>query len=125
MKVNNSGSIVNMTSIYGMIGPDFSIPESTEMTMPAAYSAIKGGLLNFTKYLASYFGKCNIRVNSVSPGGIFNNQNEKFVKNYSKKLLGRMGDPKEISPAVVFLLSDDSSYITGHNLVVDGGYTTL
>ena len=88
MKVNNSGSIVNMTSIYGMIGPDFSIYESTEMTMPAAYSAIKGGLLNFTKYLASYFGKYNIRVNSVSPGGIFNNQNEKFVKNYSKNTLG-------------------------------------
>ena len=124
MKKNKSGCIVNIASIYGLVGPDFSIYKGTEMTTPAAYSAIKGGVINFTRYLASYYGECGIRVNCVSPGGIFNNQNQDFVNNYINNVpLKRMGSPRDISPAVSFLLSDDSTYITGQNIIVDGGWT--
>lgn len=126
MKEQKSGSIVNMSSIYGTVGPDFSVYENTEMTMPAAYSAIKGGIINFSRYLASYYGPHGVRVNCVSPGGIFDNQNEIFIKNYENKVpMRRMGLPGDISPAVVFLLSDDAAYITGHNLMVDGGWTAI
>jgi NAD(P)-dependent dehydrogenase (short-subunit alcohol dehydrogenase family) len=121
-----NGSIVNIGSIYGTVGPDFNIYNNTELTMPAAYSAIKGGIINFTRYLSSYYGKKNIRVNCVSPGGIFNSQPIQFVKNYEYKVpMHRMGKPEDISPAVSFLLSDDSSYITGQNLIIDGGWTSI
>ena len=126
MKVQGSGSIVNMASIYGVVGADFTVYEGTHMTMPAAYSAIKGGIINFSRYIASYFGKFGIRVNCVSPGGIFDNQNETFVQNYEKKVpLGRMGNPDDIAPAVSFLLSSEAKYITGHNLIIDGGWTAI
>ena len=126
MKIQRFGSLINMSSIYGLVGPDFTVYEGTEMTMPAAYSAIKGGLNNFTRYLASYYGSCQIRVNTVSPGGIFDNQPESFVNSYNKKVpLKRMGSPKDIVSAVYFLLTDNSSYITGHNLVVDGGWSAI
>lgn len=126
MQKQQSGSIVNISSIYGIVGPDFSLYEGTEMTMPAAYSAIKGGLINFSRYLASYYGHDGVRVNCVSPGGIFDHQNEAFVERYEQKVpMRRMGLPKDIAPSVGFLLSDDSSYITGHNLVVDGGWTAI
>jgi NAD(P)-dependent dehydrogenase (short-subunit alcohol dehydrogenase family) len=126
MKKQKYGSIVNMASIYGVIGPNFSIYEGTEMTMPAAYSAIKGGIINFTRYLASYYGSYNLRVNCVSPGGIYNNQNPLFVEKYQVNVpLKRMGKPDDIAPAVSFLLSDDSKYITGQNLVIDGGLSII
>jgi NAD(P)-dependent dehydrogenase (short-subunit alcohol dehydrogenase family) len=83
--LKTKGSIVNITSIYGVIGNDLSIYEGTNINTAAAYSAIKGGIINFSRYLASYFGKQGIRVNCVSPGGIFDNQHEVFVKNYEKK----------------------------------------
>lgn len=122
----SKGSIVNISSIYGVVGPDFTVYDHTEMTMPAAYSVIKGGVVNFSRYLASYYGKKGIRVNVVSPGGIFDHQNETFVNQYNKKVpMGRMGLPKDIAPSVSFLLSEDASYITGHNLVVDGGWTAI
>jgi NAD(P)-dependent dehydrogenase (short-subunit alcohol dehydrogenase family) len=96
------------------------------MTMPAAYSAIKGGVISLSKYLASYYGGHNIRVNTVSPGGIFNNQPESFVDRYCKKVpLNRMGAPEDVAPTVVFLLSDKASYISGQNIVVDGGLSIL
>jgi NAD(P)-dependent dehydrogenase (short-subunit alcohol dehydrogenase family) len=79
MTTQESGSIINMASVYGIVGPDFTVYDGTTMTMPAAYSAIKGGLINFTRYLASYLGKNNIRVNTVSPGGIFDNQNPVLI----------------------------------------------
>jgi NAD(P)-dependent dehydrogenase (short-subunit alcohol dehydrogenase family) len=120
------GSIVNMASVYGVVGPDFTVYDGTEMTMPAAYSAIKGGIVNFGRYLASYLGPSGVRVNTISPGGIFDNQNSVFVNNYNKKVpMRRMGLPHDISPAVSFLLSDDANYITGHNLIVDGGWTSI
>jgi len=126
MQNQKFGSIVNMASIYGVVGPDFSLYENTEMTMPAAYAAIKGGVINFTRYLASYYGKYNIRVNCISPGGIYNNQSEIFVKNYERKVpMNRMGKTSDIAPAVCFMLSDESSYITGQNLVIDGGWTSI
>ena len=120
----NYGDIINLGSIYGIQGPDFNIYEGTKMTSPAEYSAIKGGIINFTRYLASYLGEYNIRVNTISPGGIFDNQNEKFVEKYADNTpLNRMADPKDLKGTIVFLASDASNYITGHNLVVDGGWT--
>lgn len=126
MKEQGFGSLVNMSSIYGLVGPDFTVYEGTQMTMPAAYSAIKGGINNLTRYLASYYGSYQIRVNTVCPGGIFDNQPETFVANYNKKVpLKRMGNPEDIVSAIHYLLSDESSYVTGHNLVVDGGWSAI
>jgi NAD(P)-dependent dehydrogenase (short-subunit alcohol dehydrogenase family) len=126
MASQKNGSIINMASIYGVVGADFNVYEGTTMTMPAAYSAIKGALVNFTRYLASYFGPQQVRVNTVSPGGIFDNQNEVFVNNYCKKVpMRRLGTPEDIAPTVAFLLSDDAQYITGQNLIVDGGWTAI
>jgi NAD(P)-dependent dehydrogenase (short-subunit alcohol dehydrogenase family) len=126
MKIQKSGSIVNMTSIYGVVGNDFTIYEGTNLNPPAAYSAIKGGLINVTRYLASKYGEFGLRVNCISPGGIFDHQPEVFVKAYEKKVpMKRMGNPEDISPCVSFLLANDSKYITGHNLIVDGGWTAI
>lgn len=126
MKKQGFGSLVNMSSIYGLVGPDFTLYEGTEMTMPGAYAAIKGAVNNLTRYLASYYGKYQIRVNTVSPGGIFDNQPEKFVFKYNEKVpMKKMGQPQDIVSAVYFLLTDEASYITGHNLVVDGGWSAI
>jgi NAD(P)-dependent dehydrogenase (short-subunit alcohol dehydrogenase family) len=115
-----------MASVYGIVGPDFSIYENTTMTMPAAYSAIKGGIINLTRYLAAYLGPQKIRVNAISPGGIYDNQPANFVNNYNNKVpLRRMGNPDDIAPAVTFLLSDEAGYITGQNLAIDGGWTAI
>ncbi|MBL0050254.1 MAG: SDR family oxidoreductase [Bacteroidetes bacterium] len=123
---NKNGSVVNIASIYGVVGNNFSLYENTTITSPSAYTLIKGGIINFTKYLASFYGKHNIRFNCVSPGGIYNNQNEQFVKNYNSMVpLQRMGTPADIAPSVIFLLSPASAYITGHNLIVDGGWTII
>jgi len=126
MSDKKNGSIINMASVYGIVGPDFTVYDDTTMTMPAAYSAIKGGIVNLSRYLASYLGPLNIRVNTISPGGIFDNQNPVFVENYNKKVpMRRMGIPEDISPAIVFLLSNDSKYITGQNIAIDGGWTAI
>jgi len=126
MAKQEDGSIINIASIYGLIAPDFTVYDGTNMTMPAGYAAIKGGLINLTRYMASYFGPHKVRVNTVSPGGIFDNQNISFVENYEKKVpLRRMGLPEDITPSVSFLLSDESKYITGQNLIVDGGWTAI
>ena len=126
MKEQGYGSVVNIGSIYGVVGNDFTIYEGYGGTSPAAYSAIKGGIINFSRYLASYYGKYNVRVNVVSPGGIIDKQLPSFIERYSQKsLLKRMGKPEEIAPAVSFMLSDDASFITGHNLMVDGGWTAI
>lgn len=126
MKEQRKGSLINFGSIYGVVGNNFSVYEDTNLTSPMAYSAIKGGIVNLTRYLASYFGKYNVRVNTICPGGIFNNQNKIFVKNYEKITpLKRMGKPEEIASAVLFLASDASSYVTGITLMVDGGWTAI
>lgn len=124
--LKSKGSIVNMTSIYGVVGNDLTIYENTSINTAAPYSAIKGGVINFTRYLASYYGRQGVRVNCVSPGGIFDNQHETFVANYEKKVpMGRMGNPDDIAPSVSFLLSQEAKYITGQNLIVDGGWTSI
>lgn len=126
MKKQGNGSLINMASIYGVVAPDFTVYEGTAMTSAVAYSAIKGGIVNLTRYLASYYGPSQVRVNSVSPGGIFDHQPAPFVANYSKKVpLRRMGNPADIVPAIHFLLSDEASYVTGHNLMVDGGWSII
>jgi len=126
MKKQNGGSIINFASIYGIVAPDFSVYKNTKMTMPAAYSAIKGGIINFTKYLAAYYGKYNIRVNAVSPGGVYDTQPESFVSSYNEKTpLGRMANKEDIAGAIIYLASDASNYVTGHNLVVDGGWSIV
>jgi NAD(P)-dependent dehydrogenase (short-subunit alcohol dehydrogenase family) len=128
MRDQQKGSIVNIASIYGVVGNDFTLYEEYGGTSPAAYSAIKGGIINFTRYLASYYGKYNVRINCVSPGGILDEkqQHPSFIKRYSEKSpLKRLGNPEEIAPAITFLLSDEASFITGHNLMVDGGWTCI
>jgi len=120
------GTIINFGSIYGVLGGDFTLYEGTEMTLPMAYSAIKGGIINLSRYLASYFGGYNVRVNSICPGGVFDNQPPVFVKNYSKKVpLKRMAQPEEVASVVLFLASDAASYVTGSTIMVDGGWSVV
>lgn len=122
LKKNKKGSIVFISSIYSLVAPDFSLYKGTKMANPAGYGCSKAGLNYLTKYLASAFAP-SVRVNSISLGGIFRNQNPKFVKRYEKKtLLGRMGREEDIKGAIAFLASDLSSYVTGENIVVDGGF---
>ncbi len=126
MKEQDEGNLINFGSIYGVVGNNFSVYEGTDLTSPMAYSAIKGGIVNLDRYLASYFGEFNVRVNTICPGGVINDQNELFVKNYSKNTpLKRMAKPDEIASVVLFLASDASSYITGATLMVDGGWTAI
>lgn len=126
MKEQGGGSLINFGSIYGVVGNNFSVYDGTELTSPMAYCAIKGGIVNLSRYLASYFGEFNVRVNTICPGGIFDNQNETFVKNYERNTpLRRMGKPEEIASAVLFLASDAASYITGATIMIDGGWTAI
>lgn len=126
MHIQRFGSVVNIASIYGVVGNDFTIYEGTSLKTAPAYSAIKGGLINFSRYLASYYGQFNVRINAISPGGIFDNQDAQFVAAYEKKVpMKRMGTPKDIAPVVSFLLSDEAGYITGQNICVDGGWTAI
>lgn len=124
MKAQKRGSVVNIGSIYGVMGVDRSIYPNEEMGQYDYYCFQKGGIINFTRYLATVLGKYNIRANCLSPGGVYKNEPEEFVKNFSKRVpLGRIASPCEICEPLVFLLSDAASYITGHNLIVDGGRT--
>lgn len=124
MREQSGGSIINFGSIYGVQAPDFQIYEGTDMTSPVEYAAVKGGILNLTRYLASYLGEYRIRVNAISPGGVFANQDPGFVAEYERRTpLGRMARPEDVKGPVVFLASEASAYVTGHNLLVDGGWT--
>lgn len=125
MMRQHEGVIVNVASIYGFAAPRFEIYEGTTMTMPVEYAAIKGGLITLTRYLASYLGPHNIRVNAISPGGIEAGQDPSFIRRYTRRaVLGeRMARPDDITGPLLFLLSDDARYMTGQNVVVDGGWT--
>lgn len=117
-------SIVNYSSIYGFLGPNPLLYKDLNMGVPFPYSAIKAGIINITRHLASEYGYMGIRYNCISPGGVFDNQNQIFVERYSNHTpLGRLATPYEVAAPALFLLSDESRYITGHNLVIDGGYS--
>lgn len=118
-----SGSIIFLSSIYGVVGVDHSIYPPGMSPTPVQYAAVKAGMSGLTRYLAALWGRQNIRVNTVVAGGVRSRQQESFVQNYAAKTaLGRMAVPDEIASAVAFLASDDAAYITGHDLVVDGGF---
>jgi len=126
MAKRGGGSIINTASIYGVVGPDFSVYDGTGMTTPAAYSAIKGGIIGHTRYLASYYGRQGVRVNVICPGGVAAGQPKRFVTQYARRTaLGRMAKAEELGPPTVFLASAASSYVTGAVLMVDGGWTAI
>jgi len=117
------GNIINISSIYGVIPPKFDIYNNTEMTVPIEYSCIKSAIIMLDKYLSNYLKGCNIKINTISPGGIFANQDDEFIKNYNLKCANKgMLDPSDINGTIRFLLSNDSNFITGQNLIVDDGY---
>ena len=127
MKLQGGGSIIQTSSIYGVVAPDQRIYEGSEyngrpINTPAVYSASKAAVNGLTSYLSTYWADSGIRVNSLTPGGIASGQNSEFNKKYSNRVpLGRMGEASELVGALIYLASDSSSYVTGQNLIVDGG----
>jgi NAD(P)-dependent dehydrogenase (short-subunit alcohol dehydrogenase family) len=126
MAEQGGGSIINIGSIQGHVGPDFSLYEGLGWETPPDYFFHKGGMLNFTRFAAAKLGPRNVRVNIISPGGFYVDQDPRFVARYEEKtMLGRMANSTDLQGAVVFFASDASAYITGANLLVDGGYTAM
>jgi NAD(P)-dependent dehydrogenase (short-subunit alcohol dehydrogenase family) len=129
MAERGRGSIINTLSIYGMVGPDQRIYEGSlhlgqPVNSPAVYGASKAGVWGLTRYLAAYWGKNGVRVNAVSVGAVASGQSDEFTANYARQVpLGRMADASDVAGAMRYLASDASKYVTGHNLVVDGGRT--
>ena len=127
------GSILQLGSIYGIVGQDKTIYKNSNMHDNMTYSVIKGGITNLTRQMASYYGRHNIRVNTLCPGGIEGHvagkdhkQDKNFIKNYNNKTpLGRLGKPDEVALSALFLASDASSYITGITLLIDGGISAI
>jgi len=123
-KKQGYGNIINISSIYGVIAPKFEIYDNTSMTMPVEYAAIKAGLIHLINYMAKYFKGMNIRVNTLSPGGIFDHQPEPFLNAYKNGCLNKgMLDKSDLKGTLVYLLSDMSQYVNGQNIVVDDGFS--
>ncbi len=126
MAAQGAGSVINISSIYGIVANDPSLYEDTGMKQPPDYTFVKGGMVNFTRYIANYYGKQGVRANAICPGGYFNEQPGPFVRRYEQRVpLGRMLNNEDLKGAVVFLASDASRYVTGATLMVDGGWTAL
>ena len=131
MARNNQGSIINISSIYGLLSPDQSIyqykrDQGIEFYKPAAYSVTKAGILNLTRYLATYWASKGGRVNSLTLAGVRGNQDKEFLEKYEQRIpIGRMAERNEFNGAILFLASNASSYMTGSNLILDGGWTAL
>ena len=129
MVEQGGGSIIQTSSIYGIVAPDQRIYEGSEyngrpINTPAVYSMSKAAVIGLTKYLAGYWGEQGVRVNTLTPGGISSGHDSVFVNKYANRVpMGRMGNPEDLVGAVIFLASDESSYITGQNIIVDGGLT--
>ena len=123
-KEQGGGNIINIASIYGVMAPRFEIYKDTSMTMPLEYAAIKSGVINLSRYFAKYFLASGVRVNSLSPGGILDNQPESFIEAYNINC-GHKGilNAEDITGSLVFLLSDLSKHMTGQNLIVDDGFS--
>jgi NAD(P)-dependent dehydrogenase (short-subunit alcohol dehydrogenase family) len=118
------GAMINISSIYGVVGPDHRIYDEQSFKSFPGYSASKSGVIGLTKWLATWWGR-DIRVNCVSPGGVFNQHNESFVEAYSNRVpMGRMAEREELVGIVLYLLSNSSSYVTGQNFIIDGGLTS-
>ena len=123
-KESGQGVIVNISSTYGNVSPNKSIYGDSGINSPVAYATSKAGIINLTRYIATHLAEYNIRANVLSPGGVFNNQSEEFLNNYKKLTpLRRMAMPEDYQGALLYLMSDASKYMTGANLVVDGGWT--
>jgi NAD(P)-dependent dehydrogenase (short-subunit alcohol dehydrogenase family) len=123
LRTGGHGNIINIGSIYGMVGPDMRIYEGTKFGNPAAYAASKGGLLQLTRWLATALAP-SIRVNAITPGGVWRHQSESFCERYiSRTPLARMATEEDMKGAMAYLASDMSAYVTGQNIVVDGGWT--
>ncbi|PRM87170.1 flagellin modification protein A [Aliarcobacter cryaerophilus] len=123
-KKQGYGNIVNISSIYGVVAPKFEVYDNTSMTMPVEYAAIKAGLIHITKYMAKYFKGMNIKVNTISPGGIFDSQPESFLTKYKEQCLNKgMLDKSDMKGTLIYLLSDMSKYVNGQNIVVDDGFS--
>ncbi|MDD5597301.1 MAG: oxidoreductase [Victivallaceae bacterium] len=123
-KKQGYGNIINIASIYGVTAPKFELYARTAMTMPVEYAAIKAGLIHLTKYMAKYFKGMNIRVNSISPGGILDNQPDSFVNAYKEQCLNKgMLDKSDLKGTLIYLLSDMSKYVNGQNIIVDDGFS--
>jgi NAD(P)-dependent dehydrogenase (short-subunit alcohol dehydrogenase family) len=131
MAKNGKGSIINVASIYGIVSPDQSLynyrrERGEVFYKPVAYSASKSGIINLTRYLAVYWAKKGVRVNSLTIGGVFNHQEPAFIEEYCKRIpIGRMAGPDDYYGSLIFLSSQASKYMTGHNLVLDGGWTAI
>lgn len=130
MVKKREGSIINIASHYGLVSPDphfyDHIKSDPPFLKPPMYGPSKAALVQLTRYMAVLWGKYNVRINSISPGGVFNNQDPRFVRKYSARVpLDRMAKPDELIGPLVFLASDASSYVTGESLIVDGGFTAL
>ena len=129
MAKNNLGSIININSLYGNLSPDQRLYSHIDNNgenffKPFAYGASKSGLVNLTKYLSTYWAKDNVRVNTMTLGGVYNNQDKEFVKKYVHKVpMGRMANTNDFRGALIFLLSESSSYVTGADIVIDGGFS--
>ncbi len=122
LRASQHGSIINVGSIYGIVGPDLSLYDGTTMGNPAAYAASKGGLLQLTRWLATTLAP-HIRVNAISPGGVWRNQPKSFVERYEKRTpLGRMATEEDFKGVIAWLASDASAYVTGQNIQIDGGW---